>query len=200
MPKFKTNVLFTFLYKLFVKQSIEWNLCQQLKGIFFFFFPFSDRKCEYLSVHLQDEKICHLQHDVNSFTAVCRQPILMFFLHSDFFASLVVVVIVITFSFAWSLCYFAQGMAVSAVTWDAQPILRPLSVLAWWHLHSADKPRFGCQPCKSQEFLKHVSYIIFLGSEKHVIAYMHSIQACKRFIFPSLPHMWHSSCVYVFES
>lgn len=29
------------------------------------FFSFSDRKCEYLSVYMQDEKIYHLQVDVN---------------------------------------------------------------------------------------------------------------------------------------
>lgn len=80
------------------------------------FFSFSDRKCEYLSVYMQDEKICHLQVDVNSFPAVCRQPIFMLSEHGDSFTSLVVVVIMITFSFAWSVCYFIQGMAISAVT------------------------------------------------------------------------------------
>lgn len=29
-----------------------------------FFFSFSDRKCKYLSVHMQDKKICHFQVDV----------------------------------------------------------------------------------------------------------------------------------------
>lgn len=146
------------VYKAFLKKSIS---CPNLKPMvsFYFFLQtfcqamsafernifFSDILWNYKFVsHMQDKKICHLQVDVNNFPAVCRLQI--------------VAVIVIAFSFALSICYFVQGMAISAVTWDAEPLLRPVPVLAWWHLHSADKPRLSCQPCEFQELLKIVSY------------------------------------------
>lgn len=147
-PNVKPMFFFTFLYKIFVRQSIEWNLCQHLKGIFFFYFLTENASiCQF---------ICRIKRSVNSFPAVCKQPIFMLSEHGDFFVPLVVAMIVINFFFSWSLCYFVQGMAISAVTWDAEPILRPVPVLAWWHLHSADKPRLSCQPCESQECLIHV--------------------------------------------
>lgn len=40
-------------------------------------------------------------------------------------------------------------MAVLVVPWDAQPILRPVPVLTWWHLHTSDQPWFCCQPSES---------------------------------------------------
>lgn len=98
------------------------------------------------------------------------------------------------FSLPGACVMFGQGMAISAVTWDAEPILRPLPVLAWRHLHSADKPRLRCQPCESQEFLKHVSYTRNTNRREHFSGiceahdcvhalYKHAIISCFCFCF-----------------
>lgn len=52
---------------------------------------------------------------------------------------------VVDVHFSHCLCV-DQGMVVPAVPWDAEPLLRPVSVHQRRHLHPADQPWQRCQP------------------------------------------------------